>query len=551
MDQVRTILAWLKRQHFWVLSVLVALIAIGCWWSASRTLSKEFTANKQAIDTEFSSLASTRGKPFLPNQEIIDKQKQENANQAKGVEATWKKLYDRQRENVLEWPNDLSPEFREKVEKKKFGDEMDREMLNDYQNYARGYFPQLPAIVDAPIIETSTGGAYGSEGRGAYSGREGYGRGGYGEGGAVPGVDEPQEDFICEWLNQGVVREALIFKNRPSSIRVWVTQEDLWVYKTLLNVIRRTNEAAGATRQSNAAVRIIYALEVGKAAAAMNRGTGRIYMPAIAAPGPESMLGPEGGATAGGEGERGAYAGYSGQPGEGGDLGMDRGRYGGEGYGGTGGPMSPEAEQSFLLSYRYIDAEGKPVAMGGGGGDPSMPTDMATPDPTTPATPVDLTVFGVEYKRLPVRMTLQMDQRWLTHLISECANQPLQVEVQEVRINPSDASTSGGGGGEGRAAYGGGGYGGGGYGGGGYGAYGGAGRGAYGGGMGGGGRGGYEGGGAGSSPFPERTGVQTFSAQPNIVNVVIQGIIYIFNEPNPEKLKTSEEAEAGQMAAAN
>ena len=46
MDQWRTILAWLKRQHFWVLSVLVAPIGIACWWSALRTLSSEFTANK-------------------------------------------------------------------------------------------------------------------------------------------------------------------------------------------------------------------------------------------------------------------------------------------------------------------------------------------------------------------------------------------------------------------------------------------------------------------------------------------------------------------------
>jgi hypothetical protein len=541
MDQLRTILAWLKRQHFWVLSVLVALIAIGCWWSASRTLSSELAKNMQDIEGEFNSLKQTRGKPFLPNQQVIDKQKEEIKNQAKGVEATWKKLYERQREKVLEWPEDLKPETREKVEKLKFGDEMDRDMLNDYQNYARGYFPQLPAIVDAPIIETSTAGGYG-EGRGAYSGgRDGYG-GGYGAGGLVPGVDEPQQDFICEWLNQGEVREALIFRTRPSSIRVWVTQEDLWVYKTLLNVIARTNEAAGATRQSNAAVRVIYALEVGKAAAAMNRATGRVYMPAAAAPGPEAMYGEAGGAP-GAEGERGAYPGYGGQPGEAGSMDMERGRMGGEGYGATSGPMSPEQEKSFLLSYRYLDAEGKPVALGGGGGDASMTMDPAMSDPATPATPVDLTAFGVEYKRLPVRMTLQMDQRWLTHLISECANQPLQVEVQEVRINPSDISTSGGGGG----LAGGGGYGGG---------YGGE-RGAYGGGYGGGGGGGGRGydaggaGGAGSSAFPDRTGVQTFSAQPNIVNVVIQGIIYIFNEPNPEALKTSEEAEAGQMAAAN
>jgi hypothetical protein len=43
--------------------------------------------------------------------------------------------------------------------------------------------------------------------------------------------------------------------------------------------------------------------------------------------------------------------------------------------------------------------------------------------------------------------------------------------------------------------------------------------------------------------FPEITGVQVFDPQPHIVDVVIQGIIYIFNEPNAEVLQTAEESE--------
>jgi hypothetical protein len=537
MDQLRTILAWLKRNHFWVLSGLVALIGIACWWKASGTLRTEFAANKQAIDSEFTSLSAQRNKPFLPNQTIIDKQKIEIDKQAKRVEETWKKLYDRQREHVLEWPADLSQDFRDRVQKLKFGEEMTREMLTDYQNYARLYFPELPKIVGAPLLDAGTGGGYGGEGaalgRGGYGGRESYG-GGYGPGGIAGQTQGIEEDFICEWLDQDIVRQKLIFPQRPSSMQVWVTQEDLWVYKTLLNVIRRTNEAAGATRQSNAAVRIIYALDVGQTAAQASRETGRIYMLPSAAVSAEGTLGPYGG---GGEGtgteaERGANP--YGPPTDLGPMGGERGGIGAYGSG-TGGPMTPEQERAVLLSHRYLGADGKPVPMGGGAGgdvsaDPSMTTELAAP-----AGPLDLTQFGLEYKRLPVRMTLQMDMRWLTHLISECANQPLQVEVQEVRINAGEMGAAGGE--RGTSGYGGGGRygGGGGYGGGS--PYGG--RGPYGGG---GGRG-LEGGGGGGSQFPELTGVQSFPAQPNIVDVVIQGIIYIFNEPNPDVLKTSDESQ--------
>lgn len=225
--------------------------------------------------------------------------------------------------------------------------------------------------------------------------------------------------------------------------------------------------------------------------------------------------------------------------------------YGGRGggYGAPGeGPMTPEMEKTSLLSHRYLGEDGKPKQYGSGGMDPMLgAADPAAVDPaaatsTSPGTTVTAAEFGVEYKRLPVRMQLVMDQRWLQFLIAECANQPLQVEVQEVRINPSDFGTTS----EGGMSYGGGmGYGGGGYGGGasrGYGGRGGGGE--FGGGFGG---GGYGGGMGVSSLFPERTGVQQFPAQPHIAKVIIQGIIYIFNKPDKSALETGD-GDSSQVA---
>jgi hypothetical protein len=106
--------------------------------------------------------------------------------------------------------------------------------------------------------------------------------------------------------------------------------------------------------------------------------------------------------------------------------------------------------------------------------------------------------FGTGFKRLPIRMVLQMDARWLPQLITTCANEPLRVEVQEVRINPPDGGSVGGAGGP--ASFGGGGP--------------------------------SMGGQPGANMFQEHTGILTFPAQPHIKNVVIQGIIYIFNKPD-------------------
>jgi hypothetical protein len=549
MDQLRKALGWLKRQHFWVLSVLVALIAIGCWWSAAGALSKEFGVNKGEIEGKFSSLAQLKSQPFHPNDNINNKQIDEIKKQSEAVAKIWQELYDRQREDVLEWPAALTQEFRDKVEKLKFGDPIEPQyLLEDYQNYAQRYYPELPKIVGArPLSEDDANAAAGLGGYGR-GGEGGYGRGGYGRGGEsmmspTGEPDEMDDSYICQWLDQAYVREQLNFPTRPSSIRVWVTQEDLWVLKTLLTVIANTNKAAGATRRSNAAVKTIYSLEVGQRAAGYSRQSGRIYRVPVAAPvGGDMMLGAEGGGemagmTAESGGRYGAYGTGGGEYGRGGYE-SGSGYAVGRGYGGAEGPKTEEQEKAELLAYRYLGPDGKPA---GGGADPAMAVDPSV-DPAAAAAPaVDTASLGVEYKRLPVRMSLQMDQRWLTHLITECANQPLQVEVHEVRVNPANFAGASGGGFHSPGGYGGGegGYGRGGYGRGGESGYG-------GGGYGRGGDGGY-GGGSASTLFPDRTGLQTFSAQPNVVNVEVQGVIYIFNPPNPSVLGAGDETQVATV----
>ncbi len=41
-------------------------------------------------------------------------------------------------------------------------------------------------------------------------------------------------------------------------------------------------------------------------------------------------------------------------------------------------------------------------------------------------------------KRIPVRMRLLIDQRYISRLLVECANSPLTFEVRQFRLNPRD-----------------------------------------------------------------------------------------------------------------
>ncbi len=505
MEQIRAALAWLKRQHFWVLMGLAPLIAIACWYSATGALTSKFTANKSAIDGEFTATSSIQSQAFKPNDAVNTLQKNETKKLADGVLALWTSLYDRQKEQVLRWPAQLSERFKNYVANKKFGDNIQDALRNEYMTYIDRRFPELVDIVKAVPIPDEGDAAPAGGGRGAMMGEMmmgGGGRGGPmggGRGGmmggemggmaAMGGAEEIElpAGKIVDWLadDQARLKAELQPPQVPSPLAIWVTQENLWVYETILRAIANTNEAAGADRNGNAAVRKIYSMLVGNMAKGQGTQSGqRIYMPEVAAVG-------------GMEGEGGMMEGGA-EMMEGGDMmGGERGMMEGEmGMGGEGD------ETQMLLAGRYLDAEGKPLPVAGGGGDAAADP-MA--DPAASGGGFD---FGVEYKRLPVSLTLQVDQRWLSRLIVELANAPLQIEIQEVRVDPKEE-------------------------------------------MGGGMMGGRGGGGMGMMPGlgGGAAEIQFFDRQPHVKNVILQGIVYIFNPPDETLLNVDEEGAEGEASA--
>jgi len=176
---------------------------------------------------------------------------------------------------------------------------------------------------------------------------------------------------------------------------------------------------------------------------------------------------------------------------------------GAAGRGGRGGAADNPDLSVAMLEGRYIDAAGEPI----------LPDNLAA---------------IVEYKRLPVRLTLKMDQRELPRLLVECANAALRVEVTEVRINATA--------GKGRAAP--------------------VARGR-GGARGGGARGGGARGGAGRGRAPAaapRAGIVS-TQDPNLADVIVQGIVYLYNPPDlailgiPEPLPADADAEQLPVAS--
>jgi hypothetical protein len=375
MDKVRAFMKVAWAQRFWILSVVGVLAAVVCWMMASGELQRQFTANQTQIKSKFGEMTAITGKQFHGNEGVNAKEKTEAKKIAESVKELWQNLFDAQREEVLKWPDVLGNDFVDYVKNAKFDSNIKPLFRDRYQNYIKNRFEGLVKIVDAkkmPVDGTGFGGATGREG--AFPGREAPG--------AEPMLDAMgmpiEENYLVQWADQAVLRQQLEFTGVPTSRQIWVTQEDLWVYETLLRAIANTNKERGATRPDNTAISAIQSLQVGAPAALAIAQESTILMPA------EAMA-------------------------MGGEMGMspEAGMMGREGEMGAGGAESIDAS---LLMNRYIDAEGKPI-----------------PDASAGA--------GTEFRRLPIRMMLSMDERYLPKILVECANAPLPIEVQRLRIN--------------------------------------------------------------------------------------------------------------------
>ena len=248
MDQVRAIMRVIWQQRFWVLSGLGVIIAAVCWMLAARRLDTEFVANKGVIEGKFNDLKAIISKPYAGNPAVNERELKETIIIRDNVRRVWQTLYDKQSEGVLKWPAVLGPQFLAEVEGKRFRDPINSVDLRElYRNFAIDRFPALVDIVKAKKMALdATTGSFGDEGGPAGGVRDD------GDGGPAgvqfdPQTGEPieQEKYLVQWLDQPLLRQQLDFKQRPSSSQIWVTQEDLWVYETLLHAIANTNEARG------------------------------------------------------------------------------------------------------------------------------------------------------------------------------------------------------------------------------------------------------------------------------------------------------------------
>jgi hypothetical protein len=254
MAQLQFVLGYLRKHHFWLLCMVAVAASLFGWMQARGTLSDEYQKRKSAIDGTFGDLERIAADEAPPNdswKQAIDKltdAKRENVAKA------WQGIYDEQ-QKVLAWPDVLGDDFQKWIKDPKNA-RPETEILNTlaepfrerYRNQVLGAeFPKLPKIVEAKLeIEGNEKARKPDE----------------------PEAPAEEENDKVDWTSdsQNAVYNSLKLPldKIPSNLELRLHQEDLWVYQTLLGIIRKTNETA----RYSSHIKRIDQLLIGKPAAA-------------------------------------------------------------------------------------------------------------------------------------------------------------------------------------------------------------------------------------------------------------------------------------------
>ncbi|MGI9472495.1 MAG: hypothetical protein ACR2NZ_13220 [Rubripirellula sp.] len=417
MDQLKTQLAVAVKYGFWISSALVLLVSLGIWYMTTSSLDDENQKQTQKINSSISTVRSVQGElSDLPNDLSHEKMEELISQRQEEVLTSWEDLYDRQKD-ILVWPTgifnqELVDEYKDKVPIETFiefpteeADELETTLRRQYATYIKNVLPTIAEI--AKTEWTAEFESSSSISAGMMDGM-GMSMGGFTRPGADVDITGESGGPLVEWdsgSQSAVLKDLFPWRGSlPSTLDVYYSQENLWILRQLLAIVAEVN---GEARQPyQAKIHQITRIGIGRS---VKTDAGYISKP--------------------GQGSVGGMMGMGGMD-EMGMDGMDEMSMGGfdmdEGMGGATVEAVDPADN------RYLNGLLEPI-------DGSSLRSALTSN-----SPSDASVAVA--KRVPVMLSLNMDQRAVHELVAICGSADLMVEVSQVRVLPKNASSGGMGG---------------------------------------------------------------------------------------------------------
>ena len=366
----------LKKHHFWVLCSLAALVGFICWWMGTNSVANETKSNEGVVKQADSSLSGVDKEARPPNGSFATGVSARDDELKQKVLVEWKQRYDEQ-QKLFEWPADVAEDMARLKHDSPIGDNVRR-------LYKQLVFPKVlydkvyqtadyrRAVAQPDDVEPA---AEGAEGEAKPAGGE--------VAVARLGVDpnaQPVEELegLVVWnpAHCAVLEQRYNLKANPATpttLSIRLAQEDVWVLENLAQVIRQTNE--GAQDIIAAPIKRIDSLEI--AQWAINDAVAaspKVYVDKSSTEAEAAVGGMGAGAAAAAEVSAEATQ-----------------------------EEREKAADDELLNGRYIGDTGVPL--------------MAAEQPYA------------EFRLMFVRMKVVIDQRKIPHLLVNCANAPIPIEV--------------------------------------------------------------------------------------------------------------------------
>jgi hypothetical protein len=231
MDKLKPYLQQLKKHHFWWLCGLITLIAIITWWKATGEVLAAYKKNRDTINNAYS--AAQRAREGAANQKYIDGLETQRGTIDKQVMKAWAVFGEKQRQ--FHWPKDVADIARFPVEKDKEDPSHHEDLRAKYRDlvvkpewdrlFAKANLRRLKvaprpagaAAVPMPVVP-------GAQNRPVQDFE-----------GIIVWPEEKRKEIVARYTE---TRDAT---KPPSWVRVRASQEDLWVYESVIDIINRVN----------------------------------------------------------------------------------------------------------------------------------------------------------------------------------------------------------------------------------------------------------------------------------------------------------------------
>ena len=214
----------LLKEHFWfllALAVPLALVSLILLWvtSAGPIAAKEKTIKDAEADLK----RVQSSKPKHPRWLDALKKREDSAivQQKKVWEKNWK-----DQEKLMTWPASFRPEYLEQLNQMYFGDDIPGESIRSA--YPSNYQDQIRDIIDLAQPRNGSGQV----------------------------MVQPHDSW--ETLLRLMPESLDAWKNPPTSEDLWLAQEDLWVQRGLLQIVRDVNDAVASFTGKGAGQHMVF-----------------------------------------------------------------------------------------------------------------------------------------------------------------------------------------------------------------------------------------------------------------------------------------------------